>query len=306
MSERLGSRPGVGHGAAPQTHGAEPPVFEARGLGFRYPSADRDAVDDVSVQIPAGSFYALLGPNGSGKSTLLRLLLGALRPARGTVLHTGRSVEAWGRRELALRIGVVPQAEAVTFPLTVRELVAMGRYPHLGAWRRESAADREAIEEALERCEISALADRPFSTLSGGERQRARIARALAQKPETLVLDEPTASLDIRHEMAIFELLSTLSERDAVSVVLVTHNLNLAARYAHRLLLLDAGRRAAEGTPSEVLRQDTLETIYRWPLTVSAHPGPGPDTGAPQVTPLANGSPASGTRVRSMSRNTTN
>lgn len=268
-------------------HDESEPVFEARGLSFRYPSSERDAVDSVSVRIRAGTLYALLGPNGSGKSTLLKLLLGTLEPRHGTASYAGRPVGAWGRRELARRIGVVPQVESVTFPISVRELVAMGRYPHLGAWRREGAADHAAIQDALDRCEIAELADRPFTTLSGGERQRARIARALAQRPRTLVLDEPTAALDVRHEMAIFELARTLTERDGVSVVLVTHNLNLAARYADRLLLLDHGRRAAEGTATEVLRRDVLEAVYRWPLTVSAHPGPGPDTGAPQVTPLA-------------------
>lgn len=269
------------------------PAFEARGLGFRYPGAAADAVDDVSVRIPTGGFHAVLGPNGSGKSTLLELLLGALEPTRGTVLHAGRPIGEWGRRELALRVGVVPQGESTTFPLTVRELVAMGRYPHLGAWRRETEADRDAIHEALVRCEIASLGARPLGTLSGGELQRARIARALAQRPGTLVLDEPTASLDVRHEMAIFELLGALAERDGVTVVLVTHNLNLAARYAHRLLLLDRGRSVAEGTPSKVMRREVLESVYRWPLALSAHPGPGPDTGAPQVVPLAGGMPES-------------
>ncbi|HEX7090399.1 MAG TPA: ABC transporter ATP-binding protein, partial [Longimicrobiales bacterium] len=185
------------------------------------------------------------------------------------------------------RIGVVPQHEEAPFPLTVRELVAMGRYPHLSTWRREGAADRRAVALALGRCDILELADRPLSRLSGGERQLARLARALAQEPVALVLDEPTASLDVHHEMAIFELLAALAARDGVTVLVVTHNLNLAARYANRLLLLDRGRAAAEGRPHEVLRRDVLEAVYRWPVTVAAHPGPGPDAGAPQVVPLA-------------------
>ncbi|HEX7120540.1 MAG TPA: ABC transporter ATP-binding protein [Longimicrobiales bacterium] len=273
-------------------NGARPnAAFEARGLAFRYPGAPRPAVDGVDVVVPAGSLYAILGPNGSGKSTLLRLLLGALAPSAGAVLYDGRPVGDWSRRALARRVGVVAQGEEAVFPLSVRELVAMGRYPHLGAWRREGAADRRAIEDAMARCDVADLADRPVSTLSGGERQRARIARALAQQPAALVLDEPTASLDVKHEMAIFELLGTLAERDGVTVVLVTHNLNLAARYAHRLLLLDRGRPAAEGAPGRVLRRSILESVYHWPVAVTVHPGPGPDAGAPQVVPLA-GEPA--------------
>lgn len=265
------------------------PVFQASGLGYRYPGTARRALDGVDLVVPAGSVSAILGPNGSGKSTLLRLLLGAVRPDAGRVTFRGRPVEAWRRRELARRIGVVPQGEEAVFPLTVRELVAMGRYPHLGGWRREREADRRAVEEAMRRCDVLDLADRPLATLSGGERQRARIARALAQQPEVLVLDEPTASLDVRHEMAVFELLAALAAEDGVTVVLVTHALNLAARYADRLLLLANGRAAAEGPPGRVLNRTVLEAVYEWPVAVTAHPGPGPDAGAPQVVPLAAG-----------------
>lgn len=262
------------------------PLFATRGVSYRYGGAEASAVDDVSVAIPPGSFFAMLGPNGSGKSTLLRLLLGVLEPGAGSVHYLGRPIDSWRRRELARRIGAVPQIEEFTFPLTVRELVSMGRYPHLGAWRSEGAADRAAIDHALERCDVRELAGRPVATLSGGERQRARIARALAQQPSTLVLDEPTASLDIRHEMAIFRLLSTLAA-EGVTVVLVTHNINLAARHATRLLLLHRGRRVALGSPAEVLTATTLENVYGWPVVVVPHPGPGADRGAPQVVPLA-------------------
>ncbi|MEE8549839.1 MAG: ABC transporter ATP-binding protein [Gemmatimonadota bacterium] len=267
----------------------EPPVFEVRELRFRYEGAPQDALDGVSFEVAPGTLHSIIGPNGSGKSTLLKLLLAALRPRAGEVLFRGRPVTEWNRRELAKRIGVVPQNEEMAFPLTVRELVAMGRYPHLGVLGRPGPADREALSEALERCDVLDMVDRPFPTLSGGERQRARIARALAQRPETLVLDEPTASLDIRHEMAIFELLAELTVRDGVTVILVTHNLNIAARYADRLLLLDRGAPAAEGPPGRVMTRDAIERVYGWPVTVSVHPGPGPDAGAPQVTPLAGG-----------------
>ena len=265
-----------------------PPVLEAAGLGYRYPGAPDDAVHAIDLAIPEGALYAVIGPNGCGKTTLLRLLLGALRPDAGTVRFAGRDVGDWPRRELARRIGVVPQEEELVFPMAVRELVAMGRYPHLGPWRSEGPADREAIARALETCDVAGLAGRPFDTLSGGERQRVRVARALAQEPATLVLDEPTASLDIAHEMGIFELLRGLADQ-GVTVVLVTHNLNVAARFADRLLLLDRGRTAAQGTPDQVLRGDTLRTVYHWPLAVAPHPGPGPDEGAPQVIALRKG-----------------
>jgi len=260
--------------------------WRVAGLGFRYDGADRDAVDGVSLEVPAGACTAVLGPNGSGKSTLLRLLLGTLPPRSGTVEFGGRPVPAWSRPEMAKVVGVVSQGEDEVFPLSVREMVAMGRYPHLGAWRREGESDRRAIAEAMRRCDVAQFADRPVSTLSGGERQRARIARALAQEPDTLALDEPTVALDIRHEMAIFELLRDLG-RTGVTVLLVTHNLNLAARYADRLVVLDGGRLAAEGAPADVLTRGLVERVWGWPVHVVPHPGPGADAGAPQVVPLS-------------------
>ncbi len=186
-------------------------VFTARGLRVTYPRAAAPALDGVDLDVPAGGVYAILGPNGSGKSTLLRVLLGALAPQAGEARYAGRALAEWTPRELARRIGVVPQAEELAFPITVRELVAMGRYPHLGNWRREGEADLVAIEQAMIRCDVLDLAGRPLATLSGGERQLVRIARALAQQPDTLVLDEPTAALDIRHEMEIFELVAALA-----------------------------------------------------------------------------------------------
>jgi iron complex transport system ATP-binding protein len=264
--------------------------WRAERLAFRYPGADRDAIDGVSLDVPQGACTALLGPNGSGKSTLLRLLLGVLAPRSGQVLFGGRPVGGWSRGELAREIGVVPQGEELAFPVTARELVGMGRYPHLGSWRRESATDRAAVDEAMRTCDVLHLERRLVSSLSGGEQQRARLARALAQQPRVLALDEPTAALDISHEMSIFELLRQLG-RAGVTVLLATHNINLAARYATRFVLMDGGRIAADGAPAEVMRQELLESVYRWPLRVTSHPGPGPDTGAPQVTPIAAGLP---------------
>ena len=266
-------------------------VFEARGLIYRYPArassaGEPPAIDSLDLTVPPGSLYAVLGPNGSGKSTLVRLCLGALRPEEGVISHAGRPLGDWPRRELARRIGVLPQLEQVTFPLTVRELVSMGRYPHLGPWQAEGAADRAAVERAMEECEVSRLAGRRLGTLSGGERQRARLARALAQEPAVLVLDEPTAALDIHHEMAMFELVRLLVEHGK-TVLLTTHNINLAARYASHILVLERGCAVAQGAPGEVIDADLISRVYHWPVAVVPHPGPGSDAGAPQVLPLA-------------------
>ncbi len=263
------------------------PVFEARDVAHTYPGSARAALANVSLSVSPGMLYCLIGPNGSGKSTLLKLLLGALELQGGEIAFLGRPLARWSRRDLARRIGVVPQSEELAFPLTVREMVAMGRYPHLGLLDRPGPEDERALDDALRRCDIAELAARPLATLSGGERQRVRIARALAQQPQTLVLDEPTTSLDIRHEMQIFELLAELARVDRVTIVLVTHNLNLAARYADRLLLLSEGSPAAEGRPGDVLSREIIERVYGWPVIVSEHPGPGPDAGSPQIIPLA-------------------
>ena len=254
-------------------------VFEVHGLTFRYTRAAPDVLQHVDIEVTAGEMVALLGPNGSGKSTLLRIVLGALAATAGRVCLLGRDVHAWPRIEIARRVGVVAQGEDAAFPMTVRELVGMGRYPHLGAWRTESADDQRAIARALEHCELTALAHRSVLELSGGERQRARVARALAQEPGALVLDEPTAALDIGHEMALLELLSHLRTA-GVTVLLATHNINLAARYADRLILLDGGRVAAAGAPAHVLTRDTIQRVYHWPVRIST------EDEAPQVVPL--------------------
>lgn len=256
-------------------------TFEALDLAVRYGRAHRRALDGVTMRVPDGALYAVLGPNGSGKSTLMRALLGLVRPEEGQVRVGGRATEEWTRRSLARAVGAVPQAEHTAFPLTVRGFVAMGRYPHLGPLRPERASDRTAIREAMTRCDVGDLEGRDVTTLSGGELQRVRIARALAQEPSGLVLDEPTASLDIRHEMTIFRLLRDSADR-GMTVLLITHNINLAASFADRFLLLSEGKVAAEGSAEEVFREDILEAVYRWPVAV----GTDPITGALRVTPL--------------------
>jgi iron complex transport system ATP-binding protein len=247
-------------------------------VSFRHRGAIGSAVDDVTLAIAPARITALLGPNGAGKSTMLQLLLDTLRPTAGIVRFRERPLARWSRQELAQAIGVVPQSEAEPL-FRVREIVAMGRYPYLGSWQREGAVDAAAIADAMERCDVTRLADRWLATLSGGERQRVRIARALAQRPSVLVLDEPTASLDIRHEMATFELLREL-RNDGATIVLATHNLNLAARYADDVALLHQGRLLARGTPERVMSQAQITTAYEWPVSIVRHAD-----GAPQVVP---------------------
>jgi iron complex transport system ATP-binding protein len=251
---------------------------------FRYPGATETALAGAELDAAPGEMVAILGPNGAGKSTLLKLLLGALEPDRGTAEYEGVAAARWEPVERARRIGVLPQHEEPAFPVAVGELVAMGRYPHLGRWRRPGAADRAAVRSALERCRIDDLAGRPFATLSGGERQRARLARALAQEPEALALDEPTASLDVAHEMEIWEILKDEAARGR-AVLLTTHHLNLAARYADRLVLLHHGRVTAAGPPVEVLTADTVSAVYGWPVRIERLVEPERD-GVPQVVPI--------------------
>jgi iron complex transport system ATP-binding protein len=255
-------------------------ILEARGVSVRYRRAAVLALDQVSCRVAPSQLVAVVGPNGSGKTTLLRALLGLVPLERGVVLVGGRQVDQWSRRQLAQTIGVVGQQEEAVFPLTVAETVMLGRYAYLGALGAPGPRDRAAVEGALERCDIRGLAHRPVDSLSGGEWKRVRVARALAQEPRALVLDEPTASLDVRHEMELFELVSQLV-RDGLAALVITHHLNLAARFAHRILLLQQGAVVAEGPPGDVLIRETLSRVFEWPLAVTTW-----SDGSPQVVPL--------------------
>lgn len=267
-------------------------ILEAVDLVVRYARAKSRALDGVNMRVSDGTLYAVIGPNGSGKSTLMRALLGVIRPESGVARVGGVEISSWTRRALAKAVGAVPQAEPLAFPITVRDFVGMGRYPYLGPLRPEREEDRAAVNEAMDRCDVADLARRDVTTLSGGELQRVRIARALAQEPSALVLDEPTASLDLRHEMTIFRLLRSSADR-GMTVLLITHHINLAARFCDRLLLLSAGQVAAEGSAREVFQEETLADVYRWPVAVREDPV----SGAPQVTPRQ-GPPASSTSSR--------
>jgi ABC-type cobalamin/Fe3+-siderophores transport system ATPase subunit len=250
-------------------------------VAVRYPDAARDAVRDVSFESARGRLTAIVGPNGSGKSTLVRALLGRQPLASGRITIDGHDLAEYSRAGIARRIAVVTQREELAFPTSVQEYIALGRFPHRGSWRGAVAADREAIERAVALAGVGALLDRSVDTLSGGEWQRARIARALAQGGDAIVLDEPTTYLDVAHEMEAFELLSQLAHA-GMAVLLVSHQLNLVARFADLLVLLHDGSVAASGAPDDVMRGEILERVYGWPLVVTRDPA----VGAPALVPL--------------------
>ncbi|HTR20537.1 MAG TPA: ABC transporter ATP-binding protein [Gemmatimonadales bacterium] len=255
-------------------------ILDVRDVTFRYPRAPRDALQGVTCTVSPGEFLAVIGPNGSGKTSLLRVALGVYAPEAGTARILDRPAAAWPRRELARVVGVVTQREDNLFPQRVVETVRLGRHAHRGVWGVERAADREAVDRALAQCDVANLSDRWLWSLSGGEYQRVRIARALAQEPRLLVLDEPTAGLDLRHEMELFELVRRLVDGQGLAAVMVTHDVNLAARFADRVLLLSNGRVAAHGSPRSVLTRQVVDAVYGWPVIISAFDG------APQVIPL--------------------
>ena len=268
---------------------APPTAVRAENLSFRVEATS--LLDRVRLHADQGELVGLIGPNGAGKSTFLRAIAGVLRPQEGTVLLEGVDLDSIPSRDVAARLALVPQLAPYTHGFTARELVLMGRYPHLGRFQIEGAADEQIAREAMQLTETEEFAERTLDTLSGGERQRVFVSRALAQQPRVLLLDEPTANLDVLHKLRVLDLVRRLVD-EGLTAVAAIHDLSMAARYCDRLILLNSGRVLAEGAPEEVLVPKIIESafgvrsaVYRDPATgslaisiISPADGDGPPT----------------------------
>jgi len=253
------------------------------GFGRTGTAAQSPALKNISLTISSGEVLGVLGPNGSGKSTLLKVLMRILVPQRGTIELFGQSYESLSQAEISRRVAFVPQETQQAFPFTINEMVLMGRYPHhnrvLGmGW--EGVDDRAVAIRAMRELDVAHLGKRLITDVSGGERQRAVIARALAQEPEVLLLDEPTAFLDLHHQLDIARIIRRLNRECGLTVVLVSHDLNLASQYCDRVLLLQEGEIARIGSPEEVISKEALEPVYGCQVLIDRHP----QSGMPRVT----------------------
>lgn len=253
-------------------------ALSGRGLSFGY--GDSPVIQDVSLNLARGEILGVIGPNGSGKSTLLGLLCGLLSPNPGRVELLGRELASYPRVEVARRLGLVPQNAELAPGFTVRQTVLTGRFALMGGRMFEDAGDLAAAQQALIDTGMTSLAQRRTGELSGGERQRLALARALAARPQVLLLDEPTSALDLKHQLGIMNLLEKACARDGLAVCLVSHDLNLAGMFCHRLLLLGEGRTLAQGPPREVLTPELLAQAYGVRVSVDREPS----RGRPRVT----------------------
>jgi iron complex transport system ATP-binding protein len=255
-------------------------MLEAKNITVNY--GPREAVTDVSLRAAAGEIVAIIGPNGAGKSTLLRTLNASLRATSGEVLLDGTPLQSLARRAIARRIAVVAQEADMRFPVTVMEFVLGGRYAWSSAWGWETERDVEIARDILGETELENFSARLMSEVSGGERQRAVLARALATEAKILLLDEPTANLDLAHQATMLRLVRSRCDKRESAAVVVTHDVNLAAEFADRVLLLKNGREIAAGTPRQVLNPQLLRTVFGLEVLVDTHP----ITGAPRITPV--------------------
>ena len=259
------------------------PALRASGVVGGYDG--RSVLHDVSLEVAPGELLAIVGPNGAGKSTLLRILGGSLRPWQGKVDLLGAPLDSYPRREVARRMAFVSQDTPVAFSFTVLEVVLMGRAPHLGAMHFESRRDLALARDALSRLGVLDLAARSIQELSGGERRRVFLARAFAQEPRVALLDEPTAHLDLRHIAETFAVLAELRSERGLAVVATLHDLNAAALYADRVLLLKDGASMGLGTPQHVLTEERLRAVYETDVYVGHNPVTGALAILPGTTP---------------------
>jgi len=257
-------------------------MLEAKAIDINYGS--RTAVSQASLTLTAGELVAILGPNGAGKSSLLRALNGSIKPSAGEVLVDGVQLSSLSRRTISRKIATVAQEADLRFPVTVLEFVLGGRYAwaSTSAWGWETDNDIRIAEDVLRETRLEEFSGRAMNELSGGERQRAVLARALATEAAMLLLDEPTANLDLGHQAAILACVRERCDRRDSSAVVVTHDINLAAEFADRVILLKRGRTMATGTPAEVLSEKILAEVFEVKLLIDAHPV----TGAPRITPV--------------------
>ena len=253
-------------------------VAEDLVLGY----GDRTVIDGLDLLVPPGQVTAIVGANACGKSTLLRSMSRLLSPRGGQVLLDGKQVHKTPAKQLARTLGLLPQSPVAPEGITVADLVGRGRHPHQGMLSRWSAADDAAVAEALDATETAGLADRPVDELSGGQRQRVWIAMALAQQTDVLLLDEPTTFLDVSHQVEVLDLLTDLNHARGTTIVMVLHDLNLAARYADHLVALADGRVHAAGTPAEVLTESTVKTVFGLDNQVIVDP----TSGKPLMLPI--------------------
>ena len=267
---------------ARETPGRRRAVLSADHISFRYAPGGPLVVDDVSLRLADGALVGILGPNGSGKTTLLRLLSGTRRPSAGQVLLGGQPLDRMSRRDVARRIAVVPQETELAFEYSAIEIVLMGRHPHLGVFTVEGPDDIRIARDALTATGTADLADRPFHELSGGEKQRVVIAAALAQSAGLLLLDEPTASLDLGYQLEVSSLLQRLNQQQGVTMAISTHDLNLAASICRELILMRDGRVLATGPTNEVLTPENVQRLYDVEADVHIHG----DTGHMTVVPV--------------------
>ncbi len=265
-----------------------PSIIRVESVDFRYP--EREILSGLTLSLEEGEVLGLIGPNSSGKTTLLKLMDGLLQPLRGKVLLEGRELRGIARPEVARSIAVVPQTMEVPFSFTVAEIVLMGRAPYLGRFGWEKGRDVEIAREAMVLTDVAGVENRTFWELSQGEKQRVLIARALAQEPRIILLDEPTSHLDINHQVEINDLIRRLNLEKRLTVLHVSHDLNLSAEYCHRIVLLYRGSVFKAGTPSEVLTEENIRTVYETRVLVEKNP----ISGAPRVTPLGRTSGGNG------------